>query len=49
MPVIRHDFSEKIIQTVRKNTVFDEEEILEKSSLLKYLNIKTKAAECRGR
>lgn len=45
MPVNKHGFTEKISQIVSDHTGSDGQEALEKSSLLQYLNIKTKAAD----
>jgi hypothetical protein len=45
MPISRHGFTDKIIKIVSENTGADGEEALEKSSLLQYLNTKTKAAD----
>lgn len=45
MPVTRHGFTEKITQIVRDQSGCNGDEALEKSALLQYLNIKTKAAD----
>lgn len=45
MPVNRHGFTDKIAKIVSEHTGADGDEALEKSSLLQYLNTKTKAAE----
>lgn len=45
MPVNRHGFTDKIAQIVSENTNADGNEALEKSTLLQYLNTKTKAAD----
>jgi hypothetical protein len=43
MPVTKFGFTDKIIEIVSAKTGLDGEELLEKSNLLQYLNIKTKA------
>lgn len=45
MPVTKFGFTDKIIEIVSAKTGLDGEELLEKSNLLQYLNIKTKAAK----
>ena len=45
MPINRHRFTDKISQIVIAKTGSDGEEALQKSALLQYLNIKTKAAD----
>lgn len=45
MPVSRHGFTDEIVKIVSNFTGFDGEEALEKSTLLQYINIKTKAAD----
>ena len=45
MPVNRHSFTDRITQIASVQTGSDGEEILEKSALIQYLNIKTKAAD----
>ncbi|MGB0681535.1 MAG: hypothetical protein ACPGOV_02455 [Magnetovibrionaceae bacterium] len=44
MPVTKHGFTEKLVQIVSEKAGCNGQEALEKSSLLQYLNIKTKAA-----
>ena len=44
MPIHKHSFTDKIVQIVSDQAGCDGNEALEKSSLLQYLNIKTKAA-----
>lgn len=44
MPISRHGFTEKIVQIICNKTDSDGEKVLEKSPLIQYLNIKTKAA-----
>ncbi len=45
MPAIKHAFTKTIIDLVSDETGLSGEKVLESSSLLQYLNIKTKAAE----
>ncbi len=44
MPSRKHDFTQTILETLSKYTDADAEDILECSSLIQYLNIKTEAA-----
>lgn len=44
MPVVRHEFTTEIIKIIENNHDLKAEEILDRSELLQYLNIKTKAA-----
>ena len=44
MPLVRHDFTEKILEILNKHFPDLEDQILDSSDLLQYLNIKTKAA-----
>ncbi|MFB2921717.1 restriction endonuclease [Aerosakkonema funiforme] len=44
MAIIKHDFTNKIFSIIERSVGLDAAEILEKSELIQYLNIKTKAA-----
>lgn len=44
MSILKHDFTNEIIKILDKNTNERGEEILKKSDLIQYINIKTKAA-----
>lgn len=44
MPVVRHDFTKRILEILRARFAGDADSILDNSELLQYINIKTKAA-----
>lgn len=44
MSIHKHDFTDEIVAILDRNTIEKGEEILKKSEIIQYLNIKTKAA-----